>query len=173
MERIILTRNNNLPGCTKGLTVIELLITLSLISIAFIVMARFITLSSNAYRGEAARMETQRDIRAILDLLVRNIHQAQTKTVVIDQLNQQPPHSRIRFTDVRGRSCVVYQQGNKLRFVMGNNETVLTHLLRCIMFYTPESFDYSVVSVSLSIETSAPNNRKTISLTAEKIRIMN
>ena len=133
----------------------------------YVQVRRFFFLSS-------ARLELQRDARNMLELMTRRLRQAQSATLVMDQVPGQPYYSRVTFTDVDSKYTVYYQSGKKLMMVVNNSTSTLTTNLRYLAFALPKSDDMGIVSVSLTLEKSIYQGQtKALHMASEKVRVLN
>lgn len=160
---------------SNGFSVPELLVTMTIISFVAIVTVQFFTSGMKWYNLTMAKMTIQRDARTTLDILNRNLRQAVSSTVVIDEFDaNQPPYSQIQFDTIRGRSYTFYQKGNKLYLSFDGTTKILTDTLRYIAFSYPRTDDLTILSTSLTLEKASYSGQtKALQLSIEKVRMMN
>ena len=164
---------------TTGTTLIEMIlvmIVLGLLSSAGYLMFMHIT-KFNLQSG--ARLDLQRNSRTLLSNIYRELREASADSVIVDQLNNQPPHSRIMFTrygkDGDVQTIIYYQEGSKLwRQPSGAPAILIAESLRSIIFSYPRSDDPTIISVSLSLQQPTYENQtKSLLMGIQKVRIMN
>jgi prepilin-type N-terminal cleavage/methylation domain-containing protein len=79
----------------KGVTLVELLMVLAIIgSVAFIAPS-LIKMMTNFFILGKAKLELQTEARAAMYLITRELRQAQSVSIVIDQANGQANYSRV------------------------------------------------------------------------------
>ena len=158
----------------KGYTLLELMLTVAIIGIVGGMSAPLLTQMTNFWPQTSARNTIQRDVRHSLDLMNRFIRQGQSGTVVIDAAANQPSCSRITFTSIQGQTVSFYQEGNKLHMRLSDNISTLSNSIAYIAFTYPRSDDVSLISVSLTAQSSTyRGGKKALQLSIQKVRIMN
>ena len=164
----------------KGYTLTEALITVAITGILAAVGAPIMVNMTNFWRQTTARNNIQRDVRVSLDTMNRYLRQAQGGTIVIDQVTNQPPWSRISFTDEANQSIAFYQTGNKLMFsLQGSTHTAaavstLSTNLGYIAFTYPKTDDTTILSVAVTMQSPTYlGGLKALQLSIQKVRIMN
>ncbi len=160
-----------------GYTLTELIMTVAILGILFGLAPQLLIQMTRVFRQNQARISIQREVRNSLDLINRNLRQAQAGTIIIDQASGAPPYSRItfdRFTPDGGTATMsFYQQGNTLYMVRGGTKAISTNL-RYLGFTYPRTDDDTIVSVSVTTEAGTYEAQtKTLQLSVEKVRIMN
>ncbi len=124
------------------------------------------------YRLHSAKVEIQRDARVALDLIDRFLRQAQSSTVVVDQVTGQPPYSRISFTTTQGQNMLFYQQGATL-YQVAQSTTVISQNLYYLAFTYPRSDDPTILSIAMTMQKSTYQGAfKVLQLSIEKVRVM-
>jgi len=157
----------------RGVTLTELMLTISIASIVVVLGNTLFIQITRFFRLNTARIEIQRDARAIFNLMGRSIRQASGTSVTINSDAGQPPYSRIQFQKISGETVIYYQDGKRLFMVAGGTRT-LTRNLRYIAFSHPQTDDDSIISVSLTLEAKTyEGGTKALQLSVEKFRIMN
>lgn len=157
-----------------GYTLTEMMMVVAIVGIISSVGPLLLTNLQNFYLMTTARNDIQRDARASLDMINRNLRQAKHGTIVIDTPTGQGPYSRIRFKHVDDRYMEFRQNGNQLVMVSSNTASVLTKNLVYIAFTYPRTDDPTIVSVSMTMGKSIQlGRRKVLELTIQKIRVMN
>jgi prepilin-type N-terminal cleavage/methylation domain-containing protein len=156
-----------------GYTLIEMMLTVAIVGIVAVGGPSLLTQLIKFYQLHSAKIEIQRDARASLDILNRQLRQALSYTVGIDQVSGQPPYSRINFRTIDNRTISFYQSGHDL-YQVSYSTTVIARNLQYIAFTYPRSDDPSIISVALTMEKSTYQGRyKALELSIEKVRVMN
>jgi type II secretory pathway pseudopilin PulG len=158
----------------KGVTLIELMITVTLI---FITASAFSVLLLNLtrfYRLNLARSEIQRDARLCLSTINKSLRQAKADSIIVDQIQGEPPWSRIQFVNANDDTISYYQYQNKLYQVVNGSTSILAENLNNIRFCYPATDDPKIISISICFEKKTyETGKKAIQLSIEKVRIMN
>ena len=150
----------------------ELMIVAVIIGLMAMIAPNMFTQLVRFYQLHNAKVEIQRDARASLDLINRFLRQAESWTVVVDQVTNQPPYSRISFTTIEGQTMSFYQSGNTL-YEVAKSTIALTSNVHYIAFTYPRSDDPTIISVALTMEKSTYQGMfKALELSIEKVRIM-
>lgn len=165
---------------SAGYTLTEVLIVIGIIGFMIALGPRLITGAVQFAQLQQARMEIQRDARAALAVINRELRQASAASVVIDQVSGLPPHSRITFTRYKpdGTTTTVsyYQQGKKLyvRFGTATAGIPIFSNLTYIAFTYPKTDDATILSVTLTFEKAVSAiQTKALQMAVEKVRLMN
>jgi len=157
----------------RGYTLVEAMMTAGITGIVASTAPTIFHRVYQVYELHNAKVEIQRDARVSLDIINRFLRQAQAHTVVIDQVTNQPPYSRISFRTVTGQNVMFYQSGKTL-YQVNASTTSLSANLRYIAFTYPRSDDPSILQVAITMEHGTFQGRsKALELSIEKIRIMN
>ncbi len=157
-----------------GYTLTEMLIVVAILGVVTLVGAPVMTNSVRYFVLTRVKLEIQREARAAMSLMCRNLRQAQSSTIRIDQVSGQPYYSRIQFTKMQGTTVSYYQSGKKLIQTVGTTTTTLTPNLRYLAFSFPRSDDMGIISVSITIEESTYSGQsKALHMASEKVRVMN
>ena len=162
----------------KGVTLMELMLTVAILGIVAGVGAPLMYQTTNFWRLTSARFAIQRDVRTSIDMINRFTRQAKGSTVVIDSAAGQPPFSRIQFqyTNSSGNDTTMYfyQSGKKLYMNNGGTITMLSENLAYIAFTYPRTDDTSIVSVAMTMQSPTyRGGKKALQLSIQKVRIMN
>ena len=159
----------------RGFTLTEAMLAVAITAIIASAASQIIIQVNRYFILSNARTEIQRDARAIMYIITRELRQAQSNTIVIDRANgTQPFYSRITFTTIQGQKRIFQQNGNKLQQVTGNNTKTLSDDLRYLAFTFPRSDELSIVSVSFTLSKLIYQGRmKTLHMASEKVRVMN
>lgn len=145
----------------------------AIIGIMSMVGPQLLIQTTRFFRQNQARVDIQRDARAVFDLMGRNLRQARATTITVDQLSGQPPYSRVSFTKQNGDAIVYYQSGDKLFMVDGGTKAIAGNL-RYVAFAHPRTDDDNLISVTITLEKATYNlQTKALQLSVEKIRVHN
>jgi prepilin-type N-terminal cleavage/methylation domain-containing protein len=165
----------------NGFTLTELMVTTIVIGLLTIVVSSFLIGGLKFYRLSTAKGEIQRNARNTIDIINRNLRQAQGDTITISRYDtSQPFFSKIEFTDINGNKNRFYQLRDKL-FVGKKpsgaaswTDNQFADSLRVLTFAYPRTDDDTIVSVSLCFEKATYQGAtKALQLSVEKVRIMN
>lgn len=161
----------------KGYTFAEVMITVAILGIVASIAPVFFNNVISFFTLASSKMEIQRDARAVLDIMNRNLRQASIESVTVDRLSSaELPYSRVTFTKVDETDSIsYYQEGKNLMMDVGSMlPKKLCGNLRYLSFTFPRTDDLSIISVSLTVEKRAIRGaKKAIHVAIEKVRIMN
>ena len=161
---------------SQGYTLIEVMLVVALLGTLLTLGPGLLTQTTRWFQQNKARINIQREARDVLDIVNRNLRQAQVDTVIVDQLSGQPPYSRITFTRLTPSSTKTisfYQQGKTLYLVDGGTKAISRNL-RYLGFAYPRTEDGTIISVSITTEAGTYEGQtKALQLSVEKVRIMN
>lgn len=158
----------------SGYTLTEMLMVVAIVGIVASVGARILLQVNRYFIMTNTRVELQREARAIMYIINRNLRQSSTSSLLVDRAANQPFYSRLTFTKVQGTTMQFYQSGNNLIQQVGSQQTVLTKNVKYLSFTFPRSDDLSVLSVSVTLEkTIYQGQTKALHMASEKVRIMN
>lgn len=160
---------------TRGFTMVELLVTVAIIGIISSLAPRVLVEMQRFFLMNRTRIALQRDARAALTLMTRNLRQAQASTVVIDRAPNQPFYSRIRFRKMNSSVDITYYQlGRRLMMQVGNRTSKVCDNVRFVAFALPATDELNIVSLSMTLEQRIFEGRmKALHLASEKVRVMN
>ena len=163
----------NLRG-RAGYSVTELMIVVAIIGILASVGGRILLQVNRYFIMTSARTDLQREARALMYVINRNLRQAQASSITIDRSASQPFCTRITFTKVQGTTMTFYQSGNSLVQLVGTKTRTLSKNVKYLAFTFPRSDDLSIVSVSVTLEKGIFQGRtKSLHMASEKVRVMN
>lgn len=159
---------------SKGYTLTEAMLVVAIVATVAGVASPLLVQMTNFWKLTGARATIQRDVRASLDTIDRFTRQAQAATVVIDQITNQPPFSRLTYTSIQGQTVSFYQNGNKLFMTVNNQKSILSSNIAYIAFTYPRTDDTSILSVAITAQASTYlGGSKALQLSIQKVRIMN
>mgnify|MGYP001586638884 CR=1 FL=1 len=168
---------NHLSTCSKGLTLIELMITVVAIAILAGALSTLFFKWIQFWYLSSAKAEIQREGRTCVSEVEKNLRQASASSIVVDRYpayNQgtNPPYSRISFTK-NGQVYVYYQDGQNFYEVVTGTRT-LAKSVRSVQFTYPQTSDDSIIAMSISFEKKTyASQTKALQMSVAKVRIMN
>lgn len=152
----------------------ETVITAAILSLLALIIVPLIVHSTRFFLMNRTRVELQRDARASLALITKNLRQADSTTISIDQIVGQPYYSRISFTTINGVDFVYFQNNTLLCETRAGTTRTMAENLRFLNFYFPRSYDMTIVSVSITFEKAIFEQKtKALHVATERVRIMN
>lgn len=158
----------------RGYTLTELMIAIAVMGTISTIGPTLMRNLQTFYLQSGARNDIERDARASLDIIDRELRQAKYSSIILDAAKGEPPFSRIRFTHVNGNNMSFYQQGGTLFMSNGTDVTKLTSNLVYIAFTFPQTDNPTIVSVAMSMGKQVQlGKRMVLELTIQKVRIMN
>ena len=159
----------------RGHSLMEILVVMIVIGVLATVAPRLLIQVNQFFIFSWVKADLQREGRAAMYLINRDLHQALSNTIRIDQAGGQPYYSRIAFTKIQGTGMTFYQNGTNLMMTDGGNPAKrLSTSLRYLAFSFPRSNDLTIVSVSLTLEKNIYRaNKKALHMASEKVRVMN
>jgi prepilin-type N-terminal cleavage/methylation domain-containing protein len=158
----------------RGYSLVELMLVVAILGVISSVGPLLMNQLQNFFLMSDARTEIERDARASLDIINRELRQAKSSTIILDAKSGNPPYSRIRFTHVNGNGMSFYQDGAKLMMTNGTDQNILTKNLVYIAFTFPQTDNPTIVSTAISMGKNIQlGRRKVLELTIQKVRVMN
>ncbi|MBI5625085.1 MAG: prepilin-type N-terminal cleavage/methylation domain-containing protein [Elusimicrobia bacterium] len=165
------------PRRPRGYSLTEVMMVVAILGILAAAAAPILIQMTNFWRVTTARNEIERDVRIAIETMNRWLRQAQKNTVIIDQVANQPPFSRITFNPEKGGTVQFYQENTKLMMKVSSAAVVTTMLsnrLGYLSFTYPKTYEPDIISVAITMQ--APTylqRRKALQLSIQKVRIMN
>ena len=157
-----------------GWTLIELLIVVAVLGIVGMMGPQVVKQTVQFFVLGKAKLQLQDEARAAMYILTRELRQAQSSTISIDQASGQPYYSRITFSKVQGTTVTVSQSGSTLTLTEGTITSILSKNLEYLAFTFPRSDDMTIVSVSMTLQEQIYNGfSKALHMASEKVRVMN
>lgn len=171
----MVTRLRRAARGSSGYSLTEMLIAVAIIGILASVGARIMLQVNRYFIMTNTRSSLQREARAAMYIINRNLRQGSVASITIDRFNtSQPFYSRLTFTKVTGNRMIFYQNGTDLVQLVGTKTRTLSKNVKYLAFTFPRSDDLSVISVSMTLEKSIYEGRvKALHMASEKVRVMN
>ncbi|OGR83809.1 MAG: hypothetical protein A2902_03825 [Elusimicrobia bacterium RIFCSPLOWO2_01_FULL_64_13] len=168
----------------RGVTLVEMMISLTIMGIiaySFTQVQSYITRFTLVSK---AKQETTQESRTALTVMQKMIQQGSAGTFVIDQVDGEPPYSRLYFQtttfDGTDREFYLYQYGSNLYMDYRDvgaaawKQKLLTPNVRFISFFYPITFDNRLISVSLTVSKKTAEAKETfLQMALQKVRIIN
>ncbi|MBU4491319.1 MAG: prepilin-type N-terminal cleavage/methylation domain-containing protein [Euryarchaeota archaeon] len=159
----------------RGVTLMELLMVVAIISVLFGVAAPILNQANKHFILSRAKVELQQEARSLMYVFTRNLRQARSDSILINRANSnQPFYSKITFTKEQGDTLVFQQEGQSLYQVINGVKRVLSKNLCYLAFTFPRSDDMGIISVSMTLRKNIYEGRtKALHVASEKVRVMN
>ena len=162
------------PRARAGYSLTEMLMVVAIIGILASVGSRVMLQVNRYFILTNTRADLQREARAAMYVINRNLRQGSIGSITIDRASSQPFYSRLTFTKITGSQMVFSQSGTNLVQTVGTKTRTLSKNVKYLAFTFPRSDDLSVISVSITLEKSIYQGRvKALHMTSEKVRVMN
>lgn len=159
----------------KGYTLAELMVVSAIVAIIVSLGSTLYIKMNTFFRVSMAKIETQRDVRNLMELITREVRQAKATQITLSrETPSQPPYSKISFLDLNGSSTVFSQNNRVLSMTKNGQTTILAKNLHSLYFSYPSTDNPYLITVLLSIEKTA-EGKKTYALQmgGETIRLLN
>ncbi len=159
----------------KGYTLMELMVVSAIVAVIVSLGSTVYIKINSFFRVSMAKIETQRDVRNLMELITREIRQAKSSQVALSrETTSQPPYSKITFQNIQGNSVVLSQINRSLVLKKNGQITVLAKNLHSLYFSYPSTANPNLVTVLLSIEKIAEGNKNyALQMGGETIRLLN
>jgi prepilin-type N-terminal cleavage/methylation domain-containing protein len=164
------------PRSRRGYSLVEVMLVVAIVGILASVGANIFLQVNRYFILSNTRLEIQREARATMYMISRDMRQAQSSTIVIDRASaSQPFYSRITFTKIQGGDPVsFYQDGKNLVESVGTTTSILSKNVQYLSFTFPRSDDMTIISVALTLEKTVYQGQiKALHMASEKIQVMN
>ncbi len=163
-----------LLGKEGGYTLTEVLVVVAILGVIALIATPVMINAIRYFVLSRVKLELQREARAAMYVITRDVRQAQANTIIIDNAAGQPSYSRITFTKIQGTTMTFYQSGTNLIQQVGANSTVLSKNLCYLAFTFPRSDDMSMLSVSMTLqENTYSGQTKALHMASQKVQVMN
>lgn len=158
-----------------GYTLVELMIVSAIVAVIASLGSSLYIKMNSFFRVSMAKVETQRDVRNLMELITREIRQAKASQVALSrETSSQPPYSKITFQNIQGDTVIFSQNGRTMTMIQNGSSTVLAKNLHSLLFYYPSTDNPNLITVLLSIEKTAEGNKNyALQMGGETIRLLN
>ncbi|MFI5362009.1 MAG: carboxypeptidase regulatory-like domain-containing protein [Elusimicrobiota bacterium] len=158
-----------------GYSLVEVMMVVAIVGVVASVGARTLLQVNRYFLLTQTRLDLQKEARAALYLMSREIRGAQSASIVIDRASAtQPFYSRITFTNVQGTQMRFQQNGNQLQKIVNNGTVVLSKNLTYLAFTFPRTDDMGILSVALTLQESTYQGQvKALHMASESVQVMN
>jgi prepilin-type N-terminal cleavage/methylation domain-containing protein len=158
-----------------GYSLVEVMMAVVILGIIASVSGRVLLQVNRYWILTSTRSDLQREARAAMFVITKELRQAQSNTIVLDRLSaSQPFYSRITFTKIQGTSMTFEQNGDQLQQIVGNSTKTLTSHLVYLAFTFPQSDVLSILSVSMTLQQSIYQGQtKALHMSSEEVQVMN
>ncbi len=160
---------------SRGYTLAELMVVSAIVAVIVSLGSTLYIKMNTFFRVSMAKIETQRDVRNLMDLITREIRQAKSSQISLSRESaSQPPYSKITFQNIQG-TTVVFSQNNRILNMNKNGQTtVLAKNIHSLFFSYPSTDNPNLITVLLSIEKIAEGNKNyALQMGGETIRLLN
>jgi prepilin-type N-terminal cleavage/methylation domain-containing protein len=159
----------------RGVTLMELMITVSILSIVFGITEPIFKQANRQFILNRTRVQLQQEARSVMYTITRSLRQAQSSTITITRANaSQPFYSRISFTKEQGSTLIFQQEGVYLYQILGGSKRPLSSNLKYLAFTFPRTDDMGIISVSITLEKPIFEGRtKALHMASERVQVMN
>lgn len=160
---------------SAGYTLPEVMLTVAITGILASLGGGLILQTTRFYLQGQARDALQKEARAVMYVITRELRQAQNASIVISRYsNAQPYYSMITFTKEQGTTMSFFQYGNLLEQQSGVHVQILSRDLRYLGFTFPQSDDMTIISVSMTLQQATYQGQSQIlHMASEKVQVMN
>ncbi|MCX5797375.1 MAG: prepilin-type N-terminal cleavage/methylation domain-containing protein [Elusimicrobia bacterium] len=156
-----------------GFTLVEAMMVVAIMGMIATVAPALLLQANRAFILSRVRTDLQGQARGIMYIITRELRQAQSATITIDQASGQPYYSRITFTKQQGTTMCFYQQGNRLMQKVGSNIHMLTSCLTYMAFSFPRSDNMGIISVSMTVQQTIYQGQiKALHMASQQVRVM-
>ena len=157
----------------RGFTLLEAMVVVAIMAAIASVAPVLLIQANRFFMLSRVRADLQGQARAVMYVITRELRQAQSGTITIDQVSGQPYYSRITFTKEQGVTMCFYQKGNKLIQQVGTNVQTLSTSLVYMAFSFPRSDNMGIVSVSMTLQENIYQGQtKALHLASQQVRVM-
>jgi prepilin-type N-terminal cleavage/methylation domain-containing protein len=157
----------------RGVTLIELMLVVVIIGLIVMLGPTIMTQTAKFFILGQTKLQLQAEARAAMYIITRELRQAQSSTITITQVSNQPYYSKISFVKIEGSTVTVSQSGSNLTLTEGTDSSVLSKNLSYLAFTFPESDDMTIISVSMTLQEEIYGGAlKALHMASEQIRVM-
>ncbi len=158
-----------------GYTAVEMMLTVAITGILAGLGGSLILQTARFYLQGQARDALQKEARALMYVMTRELRQAQSASIVVSSYSSaQPYYSMITFTKEQGTTMSFFQYGNLLEQRWGSHVQILSRDLRYLGFTFPRSDDMTILSVSMTLQQATYQGQsQVLHMASEKVQVMN
>lgn len=157
-----------------GYTLLETMLTVAIVGILFAIGAKLMIQANNYFVFNKTRGDLQGQARSAMYIMTREIRQAVSSSIVLDQLHGQPYWSRITFNKLDGTTEQFEQCGTSLWIVKGVHVDTMTTHIQYMAFTFPRTDDMTIISVSMTLQEATYDNKtKALHMASEQVQVMN
>jgi prepilin-type N-terminal cleavage/methylation domain-containing protein len=158
-----------------GYTLVELMVVSAIVAIVASLGSTLYIKMNTFFRVSIAKIETQRDVRNVMNLLTREIREAKASEVTLSrETASQPPYSKITFQNLPGETVSFWQNNRVLSMKKNGQVSVLANNLHSLFFSYPSTENPNLITVLLSIEKTAEGKKNyALQMGGETIRLLN
>ena len=162
-------------GRRGGFTLVELMMVVIILGIISSIGAGVLLQANRYFLMTRTRIDLQKEARAALYVMTREIRQAKSATIVIDRLSTtQPFYSRITFTTIDGVTMSFQQSGNQIQQVVHGGTRALSKNLNYLAFTFPRTDDMTILSVAVTLQEAIYQGQtKALHMASENVQVMN
>lgn len=161
----------------RGYTLIEMMLVVVILGILASVGAKMLLQVNRYFIMAKTKADIQREARAAMYVITRELRQAKSSTIVVDNASSQPFYSRISFTKFDGKknpTLTFWQNGNQLIQTINGGQIVLSNHLQYMAFAFPRSDDMTILSVAMTLQENIYQGRsKALHMASEQVQVMN
>jgi prepilin-type N-terminal cleavage/methylation domain-containing protein len=160
---------------SAGYTLVEAMLVVAILGILASAGAQMLLQVQRYFILTKTRADVQREARSAMYVITRELRQAQSSSITVDQVANQPFYSRITFNKTQDATKMYfYQNGNKLIQQRGSNVTTLSTHLVYLAFSLPRSDNLAIISVDMTIQEAIfQGQTKALHMASEQVQIMN
>lgn len=161
--------------CSRGYTLMELMVVSAIVAVIVSLGSTLYIKMNTFFRVSMAKIETQRDVRNLMELITREIRQAKASQISLSRESaSQPPYSKISFQNIQGTTVVFSQINRTLNMNKNGQTTVLAKNIHSLYFSYPSTDNPNLITVLLSVEKIAEGNKNyALQMGGETIRLLN
>jgi prepilin-type N-terminal cleavage/methylation domain-containing protein len=165
----------------EGYTLMEVMMVVAILGIVSSVAAGILLQANRYFIFTRTKGNLQRESRAAMYVITRELRQAQSNSIVIDRVSaKQPFYSRITYTKIGAATTTSFEQiGPKLLMVAGTcNVSACQKVLADDLLYFavtfPQTDDMTIVSVSMTLQENIYQGQtRALHMASEKVQVMN
>jgi prepilin-type N-terminal cleavage/methylation domain-containing protein len=157
-----------------GYTLLETMLTVAIVGMLFAIGAKVMLQANNYFVFSKTKGDLQGQARSAMYIMTRELRQAVSSSIVLDQYPGQPFYSRITFNKLDGTTTQFAQHGTSLWLIKGIHVDTMTTHVEYMAFTFPRSDDMTILSVSMTLqEVTYDNKTKALHMASEQVQVMN